>query len=589
MRRTAGLFLLLALLSFTAYGQMVDFQSSNQPVRMVHFSPDGRHLVAGGFMKVWDINNPSAPIFNSTQKGMEFAYAVILNSDMSKDGRYLAAVTMNKIEVYDLASKSVIKTIRGMGLSGVCFAPDNKTIAYTSTNGTLVLYDVVSQQETFNRKFRKAKPLKVAWSPDGKYIALGGRADNVILINIETKEISASSTTGGKWVMDLEFSPGATYLAVALKGGKLRLVETESGKQVAVWDAHSGGANALAFHPSGDYLASGGGDKMVKVWEVPGGTAVASWMAHDKTIAALDFSYDGSMLATGCVNQPVGSVSDTRIWDVSARTGRALAVNSMQNTEQQGDEPGEAQYSRPESTELSADVVIDQKRLALIIGNGMYENGGILANPENDANDIGARLQALGFDVMLHNNLDQRGFKVAIDEFGEKLAGYDVGLFYYAGHGIQVKGNNYLIPVDANLKSENDVEYDCVNAGRLLAKMEDAGSTTNIIILDACRDNPFERSWRRSTHGMGLAFMTAPAGSLISYATSPGATASDGGGRNGLFTTALLEYIDEPNLSLLEMFQKVRTYVRENSDGDQVPWESTSLEGNCDFKIDEIR
>ena len=230
-------------------------------------------------------------------------------------------------------------------------------------------------------------------------------------------------------------------------------------------------------------------------------------------------------------------------------------------------------------------MVIDQKRLALIIGNGMYENGGILANPENDANDIGARLQALGFDVMLHNNLDQRGFKVAIDEFGEKLAGYDVGLFYYAGHGIQVKGNNYLIPVDANLKSENDVEYDCVNAGRLLAKMEDAGSTTNIIILDACRDNPFERSWRRSTHGMGLAFMTAPAGSLISYATSPGATASDGGGRNGLFTTALLEYIDEPNLSLLEMFQKVRTYVRENSDGDQVPWESTSLEGNFYFKV----
>lgn len=211
--------------------------------------------------------------------------------------------------------------------------------------------------------------------------------------------------------------------------------------------------------------------------------------------------------------------------------------------------------------------------------------GGILANPENDANDIGARLQQLGFDVMLYNNLNQEDFKKAIDKFGIRLADYDVGLFYYAGHGIQVKGNNYLIPVDANLRTENDVEYDCINAGRLLAKMEDAGSITNIIILDACRDNPFERSWRRATHGLGLAFMTAPAGSLISYATSPGTTASDGTGKNGLFTTALLEYIDDPGLSVLEMFQKVRIYVRENSNGEQIPWESTSLEGNFYFNV----
>ena len=322
---------------------------------------------------------------------------------------------------------------------------------------------------------------------------------------------------------------------------------------------------------------------MIKVWKVTEDQLVDSWRAHEKPVYALDFSSDGKMLASGSENSTFSRVNDTRIWSLDEE------LITAENNIYSGDKvnaAAEDTYTRPLNKNLPSNNNAGQKRLALIIGNGLYHNGGALANPENDANDIGERLQTLGFDVMLYNNLDQRSFRIAIDEFGTRLAGYDIGLFYYAGHGIQVKGNNYLIPVDANLSSENDVEYDCVNAGRLLAKMEDAGSTTNIIILDACRDNPFERSWRRSTHGQGLAFMTAPAGSLISYATSPGATASDGSGDNGLFTTALLQYIDEPNLSLLEMFQKVRTYVRENSSGAQVPWESTSLEGNFYFKTE---
>jgi uncharacterized caspase-like protein len=159
-----------------------------------------------------------------------------------------------------------------------------------------------------------------------------------------------------------------------------------------------------------------------------------------------------------------------------------------------------------------------------------------------------------------------------------------VALFFYAGHGVQAKGENYLIPIDANISSENDVEYNCVSANRVLAKMEDAGSTVNIVILDACRNNPFERSWTRSTKGRGLIAIDAPVGSLIAFATSPGNTASDGTDRNGLYTSALLQYIKEPGISILEMFQMVRKTVRENSNGAQVPWESTSLEGNFYFR-----
>ncbi|OQY58254.1 MAG: hypothetical protein B6245_12860 [Desulfobacteraceae bacterium 4572_88] len=168
-----------------------------------------------------------------------------------------------------------------------------------------------------------------------------------------------------------------------------------------------------------------------------------------------------------------------------------------------------------------APAYISEKRLALIIGNSNYAHGGSLKNPVNDARAVKTSLEGIGFDVMVYEDAEQKAMKRTIDNFGEKLKDYPIGLFFYAGHGVQVKGSNYLIPTDARLRSENDTEYDCVNVGRVLAKMESASSKTNIIILDACRDNPFERSWRRSAAGKGLAFMNAPAGSLIAYATAP--------------------------------------------------------------------
>ena len=224
-----------------------------------------------------------------------------------------------------------------------------------------------------------------------------------------------------------------------------------------------------------------------------------------------------------------------------------------------------------------------EKRLALVIGNGMYENGGILANPENDEDDMAAVLAHLGFDVMAYKNADQTTMKRAIDEFGQRLKHYDVGLFFYAGHGIQAKGINYLIPVDASIHDETDVEFTCVDAGRILSRMEEARNRINIIILDACRDNPFERSWNRSARGRGLAKMDAPKGSIIAYATEPGNTASDGSGRNGLYTGALLDEMQTPGIIIEKVFRQVRTRVLELSGEQQTPWESTSLTGDFYF------
>lgn len=229
-----------------------------------------------------------------------------------------------------------------------------------------------------------------------------------------------------------------------------------------------------------------------------------------------------------------------------------------------------------------------QKKIALVIGNGNYVSGMPLANPGNDARAMKVALQNVGFTVMEYENLNQSQMKIAIDEFGDNLKSNDVGLFFYAGHGIQTKGYNYLIPIDAELKSEQQVEYDCVQADRVLARMEASGAKVNIIILDACRNNPFERTWTRSTNGKGLAFMNAPSGTLIAYATSPGSTASDGSGNNGLYTSAILESIKTPNITILEMFQNVRKIVSQKSNNQQIPWESTSLIGNIYLNTGEV-
>jgi hypothetical protein len=232
---------------------------------------------------------------------------------------------------------------------------------------------------------------------------------------------------------------------------------------------------------------------------------------------------------------------------------------------------------------FSGILVAQEKRFALVIGNNSYEYASPLQNPVNDADAIAETLKLLGFEVLHFTNLDQKGMKQTIDLFGEKLKKFEVGLFYYSGHGIQVNGRNYLIPIDANLNSEGDAEYDCVDAGRVLSKMESSGTKTNIIVLDACRNNPYKKSWSRVYRKTGLAFLDAPTGSLIAYSTSPGNTASDGIGKNGLYTTFLLNSMINPDLNILQVFQEVRKNVRESSNGDQIPWESTSLESDFFF------
>lgn len=220
------------------------------------------------------------------------------------------------------------------------------------------------------------------------------------------------------------------------------------------------------------------------------------------------------------------------------------------------------------------------RRVALVIGNGRYADSP-LTNPSNDAKAVAGALEGLGFEVLEFHDLDQRGMKRAILSFGERLDAGSIGLFYYAGHGMQVQGRNYLIPIGAQITGEADTEIEAVDVAAVLAKMENAHNRLNIVILDACRNNPFARSWRSTA--AGLAMIDAPNGTLVAYATSPGRVAADGEGANGVYTESLIKYVLTPGLRIEDVFKRVRTEVREKTSGAQIPWESSSLEGDFYF------
>lgn len=219
-------------------------------------------------------------------------------------------------------------------------------------------------------------------------------------------------------------------------------------------------------------------------------------------------------------------------------------------------------------------------RLALVIGNSNYATLP-LKNPVNDARDISAALKKLGFQVIYEEDASRRRMDEAIRNFYQKLRNGGVGLFYYAGHGMQVNGRNYLIPIGARIESESDIEHESIDIARVLGKMEDAGNPVNIVILDACRDNPFARSFRSSRGG--LARMDAPTGTIVAYATAPESVAADGKDKNGVYTKHLLKALTIPGLTIEQVFKNVRNNVIEETNNRQIPWESTSLRGDFYF------
>lgn len=226
-----------------------------------------------------------------------------------------------------------------------------------------------------------------------------------------------------------------------------------------------------------------------------------------------------------------------------------------------------------------------RKMAALVIGNADYHGGGKLKNAAHDADDMEVKLRGYGFETIVSRDATHREMDKALKQFKALLSANDVGLFFFAGHGVQIEGCNYLMAVDSETGDETEAKHSSLSLDKVIEVMGKSAASTKIVILDACRNNPWERSWNRSAATRGLASVYAPKGTIIGYATSPGEIASDGVGRNGTYTSALLQHIDERDCTIETMFKQVRNTVAAETGGKQTSWEHTSLSGNFFFNL----
>jgi len=230
-------------------------------------------------------------------------------------------------------------------------------------------------------------------------------------------------------------------------------------------------------------------------------------------------------------------------------------------------------------------------RVALVIGNAAYTQAGSLTNPVNDAADMAKALTGFGFNVILGLDLDRRAFDEKLRAFSNVLEDADTAVLFYAGHGLQVAGRNYLIPVDASLRGERDLDFEAIQLDFVLRQMEvGRDGKTNIVFLDACRDNPLARNLARSmgtrsaSIGKGLAEVQTGVGTFISYSTQPGNVALDGAGRNSPFSAALTKHLLEHSRDLTALMIEVRKDVLKDTDGGQVPWDHSALTSEFYFE-----
>ncbi len=243
---------------------------------------------------------------------------------------------------------------------------------------------------------------------------------------------------------------------------------------------------------------------------------------------------------------------------------------------------GWALISLPVTAQAPADV-----RVALVIGNADYPGNAKLINPAKDAKAMGDTLRGLGFTVVELVDGDKTRMNAAIDKVKASLQGKQgVGMFYYAGHGLQLDWRNYMVPVDAHLSVADDVPVQAVDVNRVIEAFKAAGNRMNIVVLDACRDNPFSSK----ASAKGLAPLDAPTGTFLAYATAPGNVAEDGDVQtgNGLYTEFLLQELRKPSARIEDVFKRVRLNVRQKSQGRQIPWESTSLEEDFYFNTGKV-
>jgi TonB family protein len=431
-------------------------------------------------------------------------------------------------------------------------------------------------------------------------------AGNVIRAGIFEGEKLVSERT-----LDIKLYPFNAQLTATSASQPINLVAIQpdissttlpacQGSDVSSWTNCFGTQSYAKGHSYVGEFKDGMFDGQGTEYFVSGFKYVGQYKGGKRSGQGIHYKLDGSILQSGSwLNDVLVKPIELDKSRPSFNTPTQFAISNSPSTTERDRLNAEVDAERKKRQELEEQLRVAQqstqpnkpavttgleRRIALVVGNANYKVRP-LKNSRNDADDVSRSLKTTGFEVIDLRNATLPQMRTAVRQFGDRLVNNDVGLVYYSGHGVEVKGRNYFIPVNADIQREDEIADQGLDVSLILEKMSTAGKGVNILIVDACRDDPFGRSFRSSSRG--LANMDAPRGTIIAYATSPGKVASDGDPRerNSPYTKHLVKAMQSPNKPIEQVFKEVRRAVQDETKNQQTPWENTSLSGDFFFRV----
>jgi hypothetical protein len=541
-------------------------------VYAVAYSPDGKKIASGGYdgsIKVWDAMNYT--LLYQAKRGSDPIHSLSFTTDNNTIA-IVAGSAGGIIQWHYLTSKLVLSpllSINKADVTQIVFSKNGRWLATGTRNGEIKLWNTSNWKPVWTQPSGNLGIVQLEFSADDARLISYNNPDWTWMVRNVADGKLLEKTKTDVFINDFALSPDRHTMIAAYNDATIRLLDVQADDENKVvpqpliyWNTPNNSTYSISNQiVSACALSEGMFQFFVNGAQIRGQGVVKA----DNCINGIK---QNIVLKEG-VNRAYFTF--TNRWGVVTKSDELILHLK---------EPKET--SLPSSP--SENTTTTEKRLALVIGNSQYQQGTSLPNPVNDARSMRDMLKSLGFDVILVENQIKKQMDETIRQFGTKLKDYDVGLFFYAGHGIEVDGVNFMLPTDVPQQmAKEDIANDCVNTDWLQQKMAAAGAfnKTNIVILDACRNNPF-RNWRNYGEDIWITPKNVPTGLITAFAASQGESASDGIGKNGLYTSVLLKHIKAQGITIEEVFKRVRIELLQK--GGQVPVETTKLTKDFYFK-----